>query len=69
MKINRVVKWMVTATMVSVTVVALPLVLIEVGLFALVAYVAYRVVKLGVILWVMKLFEKRRPTTEIAPVV
>ena len=68
MKIRRVATWLVTVTLVAVTAVVLLLGPIEVSLVAIVAYLVYRVAKLGVILLAIRLFTRKRSMGGTSPV-
>ena len=56
---SRLLRWLVAATMTSVTVVVL-FTAAELSLLAVVAYLIYRIAKLALILWGMKLLERWR---------
>ena len=60
MKLRRIMTWLVTSTMVAVAAAVLLLGPIEMSLAAIVAYLVYRVAKIGIIVLAINYFARKR---------
>lgn len=62
---SGVLKWLVAASIVT-TAVLLVFGPMELGLFGVIAYLVWRVIRIGLIVWVIRWLQKRRGTPAVA---